>query len=218
MSLSKQCKRCKEIKPLEELVKNKGTRDGRGNRCKLCENLIRKEQYYVNHELKLQKAQEYRDKNRDKLNKSNRAYKARNREKLNAWEKEWRKNNPEKSKERAKKYYDSHPNWKKEYYAKNKKYLIERVIKWQKENKEKYYERLHKWKLKNWDKYIQGEIARSKKARENLSDSYVVACMRSKNGTGELRMNDVPKELIEAKRMHLLIKREIKKLNKGEEL
>ena len=105
-----------------------------------------------------------------------------------------------------------------EYYAKNKKYLIERVIKWQKENKEKYYERLHKWKLKNWDKYIQGEIARSKKARENLSDSYVVACMRSKNGTGELRMNDVPKELIEAKRMHLLIKRDVKKLNKGEEL
>jgi hypothetical protein len=71
---------------------------------------------------------------------------------------------------------------------------IERVIKWQKENKEKYYERLHKWKLKNWDKYIQGEIARRKKARENLSDSYVVAYMRSKNGTEELRMTITPQK------------------------
>jgi len=31
-------------------------------------------------------------------------------------------------------------------------------------------------------------------------------------------MKDVPTELIEAKRMQLLIKREVKKLNKGEEL
>jgi len=61
------------------------------NKCKLCYAIYQKKKYHENHELKLQKAQEYRDKNKDKLSKSNRAYKARNREKINAWEREWRK-------------------------------------------------------------------------------------------------------------------------------
>jgi hypothetical protein len=218
MSHSKQCKQCKEIKPLEELVKHTAMKDGRLNKCKLCYAIYKKKEYYENHELKLQKAREYRDNNKEIIKKGSQRYKAKNREKIAALEREWRKNNPKKSRERSQRYRDSHPNCKKEYYAKNRSMLIKKTMEWQKENKERYYERVRKWKLKNWDKYIQGERVRSTKARENLSDSYVVAVLRSKNGTGELRMKDVPTELIEAKRMQLLIKREVKKLNKGEKL
>lgn len=217
MSLSKQCKQCKEIKPLEELVKNKAMKDGRLSKCKLCNAINMKKKYYENHELKLQKAQEYRDKNKDKLDKSRRAYKARNREKIAAWEREWRKNNPKKSRERSQRYNDSHPNWRKEYYAKNREYFIGRSVKWQNENKERYLKRLKEWKMKNYDAHLQHERKRNKTKVENLSDDYVVKLLKGKD-KGKLRSKDVPTELIEAKRMQILIQREIKNLNRGEEL
>jgi hypothetical protein len=217
MSHSKQCKQCREIKPLEELVKNKAMKDGRLNKCKLCYAINQKKKYHENHELKLQKAREYRDKNKDKLKKSNRAYKARNREKINAWEREWRKNNPKKSRESSQRYRDSHPNRRKEYYAKNRSILIKKASEWKKENKERYLKTKKEWRIKNYDACLQNERKRNKTIVENLTDGYVVRLLKGQD-KGKLLMKDVPTELIEAKRMQILIQREIKNLNKGEEL
>ena len=69
--------------------------------------------------------------------------------------------------------------------------------------------------MKNYDAWLQYERKRHKTQVENLTDGYVVKLLK---GNGKLLMKDVPTELIEAKRMQLLIKREVKKLNKGEEL
>jgi hypothetical protein len=209
----KTCKTCGEEKPIEEFVKSKNTKDGRLNKCKLCDNLIRKEQYYANHEYRKQKDKEYREKNKEKLNLCKRRYKEKNREKLRLAEKEWRKNNPELSRERSRRYREAHPNYKKEYYAKNKSKLIKKVIKWQKENKERYIKRVKEWKMKNYNAWLQNERERHKTKVENLTDDYVVKLLK---GKGKLLVKDVPKELIEAKRLQILIQREIKNLNKGE--
>lgn len=209
----KTCKTCGEEKPIEEFVKSKNTKDGCLNKCKLCNNLIRKEQYYANHEYTKQKNKEYREKNKEKLNLCNRRYKEKNREKLRLAEREWRKNNPELSRERSRRYREAHPNYKKEYYAKNKSKLIKKVIEWQKENKERYIKRVKEWKMKNYNAWLQNERERHKTKVENLTDDYVVKLLK---GKGKLLVKDVPKELIEAKRLQILIQREIKNLNKGE--
>jgi len=209
----KTCKNCGEEKPIEEFVKHKNTKDGHLNKCKLCHNLLVKKQYYANHEYTKQKNKEYREKNKEKLNLCKRRYKEKNREKLRLAEKEWRKNNPEKSRERSKRYHEAHPNYKKEYYAKNKTKLIKKVIEWQKENKERYIKRVKEWKMKNYNAWLQNERERHKTKVENLTDDYVVKLLK---GEGKLLMKDIPKELIEAKRLQILIKREIKNLNKGE--
>jgi hypothetical protein len=215
MSHSKQCKQCREIKPLEELVKHTAMKDGRLNKCKLCYAIYKKKEYYENHELKLQKAREYRDNNKEIIKKGSQRYKAKNREKIAAWEREWRKNNPKKSRERSQRYHDSHPNYKKEYYAKNRSMLIKKTIEWQKENKEKHLKRIKAWKMKNYDTWLQYERKRHKTKVENLTDGYVAKLLK---GNGKLLMKDVPTELIEAKRLQILIQREIKNLNKGEKL
>ena len=67
--------------------------------------------------------------------------------------------------------------------------------------------------MKNYSRYIEMERLRSKKARDKLTDAYVVSVLR---GNGKLLIKDAPKELIEAKRLQILIQREIKNLNKGE--
>ena len=213
MSHSKQCKQCREIKPLEELVKHTAMKDGRLNKCKSCYAIYKKKEYYENHELKLQKAREYRDNNKEIIKKGSQRYKAKNREKIAAWEREWRKNNPKKSRERSQRYHDSHPNYKKEYYAKNRSMLIKKTIEWQKENKEKYLKRIKAWKMKNYDTWLQYERKRHKTKVKNLTDGYVAKLLK---GNGKLLMKDVPTELIEAKRLQILIQREIKNLNKGE--
>lgn len=209
----KTCKTCGKEKPIEEFVKSKNTKDGRLNKCKLCNNLIRKEQYYANHEYRKQKDKEYREKNKEKVKLWSHKYKEKNREKIRIAEREWRKNNPELSRERSRRYHEAHPNYKKKYYAKNKTKLIRKVVEWQKENKGRYKKRLEEWKMKNYSRYIEMERLRSKKARDELTDAYVVSMLR---GDGKLSIKDVPKELIEAKRLQILIQREIKNLNKGE--
>lgn len=209
----KTCKNCGEEKPIEEFVKNKNTKDGRLNRCYICDRLIRKKQYYTNHEYRKQKEKEYREKNKEKVKLWSHKYKEKNREKIRLAEREWRKNNPEKSRERSKRYHEAHPNYKKEYYAKNKTKLIKKVVEWQKENKERYKKRLEEWKMRDYSKYLEMERLRGKKARNKLTDAYVVHLLRDNK---KLLMEDVPKELIEAKRLQILIKREIKNLNRGE--
>ena len=206
----KTCKTCGEEKPIEEFVKSKNTKDGRLNKCKLCDNLIRKEQYYANHEYRKQKDKEYREKNKEKVKLWSHKYKEKNREKIRIADREWRKNNPELSRERSKRWRKLHG---KEHYQKNKQMFVDNVVRWQKENKERYNKRTREWRIKNYAKCIEKERLLRKKTRLKLTDGYVVRLLR---GKGKLLVKDAPKELIEAKRLQILIQREIKNLNKGE--
>jgi len=206
----KTCKTCGEEKPIEEFVKSKNTKDGRLNKCKLCDNLIRKEQYYANHEYRKQKDKEYREKNKEKVKLWSHKYKEKNREKIRIADREWRKNNPELSRERSRRWRKLHG---KEHYQKNKQMFVANVVRWQKENKERYNKRTREWRIKNYAKCIEKERLSRKKTRLKLTDGYVARLLR---GKGKLLVKDVPKELIEAKRLQILIQREIKNLNKGE--
>jgi hypothetical protein len=206
----KTCKTCGEEKPIEEFVKSKNTKDGRLNKCKLCDNLVRKEQYYANHEYRKQKDKEYREKNKEKVKLWSHKYKEKNREKIRIADREWRKNNPELSRERSRRWRKLHG---KEHYQENKQMFIANAVRWQKENKERYIKRVKEWKMKNYNAWLQNERERHKTKVENLTDDYVVKLLK---GKGKLLMKDIPKELIEAKRLQILIQREIKNLNKGE--
>jgi len=206
----KTCKTCGEEKPIEEFVKSKNTKDGRLNKCKLCDNLVRKEQYYANHEYRKQKDKEYREKNKEKVKLWSHKYKEKNREKIRIADREWRKNNPELSRERSRRWRKLHG---KEHYQENKQMFIANAVRWQKENKERYIKRVKEWKMKNYNAWLQNERERHKTKVENLTDDYVVKLLK---GKGKLLVKDVPKELIEAKRLQILIQREIKNLNKGE--
>ena len=206
----KTCKTCGEEKPIEEFVKSKNTKDGRLNKCKLCDNLVRKEQYYANHEYRKQKDKEYREKNKEKVKLWSHKYKEKNREKIRIADREWRKNNPKLSRERSRRWRKLHG---KEHYQENKQMFIANAVRWQKENKERYIKRVKEWKMKNYNAWLQNERERHKTKVENLTDDYVVKLLK---GKGKLLMKDIPKELIEAKRLQILIQREIKNLNKGE--
>ena len=206
----KTCKTCGEEKPIEEFVKSKNTKDGRLNKCKLCDNLVRKEQYYANHEYRKQKDKEYREKNKEKVKLWSHKYKEKNREKIRIADREWRKNNPELSRERSRRWRKLHG---KEHYQENKQMFIANAVRWQKENKERYIKRVKEWKMKNYNAWLQNERELHKTKVENLTDDYVVKLLK---GKGKLLMKDIPKELIEAKRLQILIQREIKNLNKGE--
>lgn len=206
----KTCKTCGKDKPIEEFVKSKNTKDGRLNKCKLCDNLTRKEQYYAKHEYRKQKDKEYREKNKEKVKLWSHKYKEKNREKIRIAEREWRKNNPELSRERSRRWRKLHG---KEHYQKNREMFVANVIRWQKENKERYRKRLKEWRIKNHPECIEKERLSRKKATDKLTDGYVVRLLKDK---GKLLVKDVPKELIEAKRLQILIQREIKNLNKGE--
>lgn len=85
------------------------------SKCKLCKSIHNKKKYQDNKEIILNKASEYREKNRSKIKESMREYNSRpkvkekmrnyrvkNRKELRQKEKEWRIKNPEKAKEISK--------------------------------------------------------------------------------------------------------------------
>jgi len=74
----KECKKCGQVKPIDEFGKDKYSSDGFTCYCKECRNLQSKK-YYSKHkdEIKLQK-KEYREKNPDKIINTRRKYKYRN--------------------------------------------------------------------------------------------------------------------------------------------
>ena len=78
--MEKACKKCKEVKPLEEFTKDSRNKDGRTGKCVQCSKTY---------------TAEYRANNKDKLNANNKAYHAANREILNTKKKMYREANKE---------------------------------------------------------------------------------------------------------------------------
>ena len=100
------------------------------------------------------------------------------------------------------------------YYAKNREKKAEYKRKWLAVNRERLAARVSKYRAENPEKYRAKERKKyaanperyaryAKKKKDNLDDCYVAHVLRMATG-------DVPKELLEAKRTHLLIGRLIK--------
>jgi len=92
--ITKQCKKCGEIKPLSEFYKNKNYNDGYSTKCKKCFSAYARRRYAANRE-KLQEAgRRYYAANREKCRASNRRYKEANPEKCREWRRQWKERNP----------------------------------------------------------------------------------------------------------------------------
>lgn len=135
-STSKACKRCEQVKALEEFNRARSRPDGRQAECRECQNARNREYYEANkHRLRARKdvpeerrrSREYYAKNREVLREKQRAYREENREKILAGQARYRSENREKMLA----YHRS-------YFSANRARVIENAIRWAKENPERY--------------------------------------------------------------------------------
>jgi hypothetical protein len=102
---TKECYRCKEIKPIEFFNKNKNSKDGHCSWCKVCINKYKKERYIKNRdEIKAQNA-EYRKEHREQYLE---LFRKRHRENPE-YNRNWRRNNKDKCREYCKRYARKYP-------------------------------------------------------------------------------------------------------------
>lgn len=111
--------------------------------------------------------------------------------------KEYHSNNKDKIAVRRKKYIENNraklSAYQKNYYVSNKDRLIAHQAEYQRNNKEK-------------------RAALANKYTDSLTNWYVVARLRRSNRN--IKREDIPPELIEAKRVQIMINRKIKELSK----
>jgi hypothetical protein len=155
-----------------------------------------------------------------------RAYYQANKERVTALTKKWQQENKERMREIVRKWQINNPERYKElkaiYYAENKEHVKAlakaNARKWFDKNPEAIREARRQVKAKQLAKdpkgYLEKRRAYIRKANKKLvaeiRDNYV-AHLLSKSTGFRLHANDIPKELIEAKRLQLMIKRELEK-------
>ena len=164
--------------------------------CNTKTELLEKEKYYITNnecvnkqtpnktnEEKIQARQQYREENKDIINKRYNKMYENNKDKIKEQKKEYRKNNDDKVKESNKKYYennkenvleickqyrDNNQEKIKEYYEKNREKILERKKKYNKEHKEerKKQREINKDKIKEQKKeYIKNNEEKVKESR-----------------------------------------------------
>lgn len=132
----------------------------------------------------------YREANKEYFRNRSKAYREANKEKVAAQQKAWREANSDYVKKREKNYREKEETkalykaTKHSYYLKNKEEIKEKINKKYKENKELISKR-------------------RKELRAALPDHYI-AC-----GIFRAKVGDVPKELIEARKLVLMIRKEV---------
>lgn len=116
----------------------------------------------------------------------------------------WKEGNQEKLKEYNKEYYKKNLEKVKKkfrsWYANNKERFVEIRKVWNLANVERTRSNSRKWARDNPEKVM----INNRRSMVEISDSYV------RNRLG-LKKVDVPQEIIELKRQHIILKREIKK-------
>lgn len=152
----------------------------------------------------------YRAENREKVIQSSRASYQKHKDKRNAKKRELNKLDPS-LREKRKKYEQAYKESgrRKEVHLKNpnRKEVLKRV--WQRvKNNPKRIEYTKKYR----EKVL---IQKERKAREELSDSYIVAIIKKRVGY-KIKTSEIPKELIELKRNQIKIKR-LTKNNENEQ-
>ena len=187
----KTCRKCGETKA-PEMFNFSGYKDKLRSWCKECYSVYNAE-YRIKNAIKLKEyfhqlssTEEYKLKNRAKTKQ----WKADNRDKVNAGNARYRAKNKdsinERHKERNKKIFAENPN----YYIDRNKSFDEKYPNYQKEYKKKY---------DSWH-------------RQNISDQYIRFIFNKLIPKGG-KLTDIPQELIEAKRLQILINRRIKNEN-----
>jgi hypothetical protein len=132
----KICKKCVINKELDEFGNNKNNNDGKNIYCKVCE---------------LERAKNYRENNREKVNEASKNY---------------RKNNPEKYKNSIRKYLEKNPNMAPTNRIKNYR-LDPEFIKKEKESRKKYYQKnIEKEREKRKEYYYKNKEKEREKNNE----------------------------------------------------
>jgi hypothetical protein len=188
----------------------------------------------------LEYAEHHRAKSRGKYNPEKaKAYYEANKEKLRAQGREWYAKNPE----RAKEYYkqnkekmckavkewikanpERHKANRKEYETANKEKLRAQskasAKRRYEENPQKIREQRKAVKQRQFEKDPAAYVAKrnailrrsAKRKVDEVRDNYVAHLLAKSTGV-KLRAEDIPQELIEAKRLHVLIQREVRDAN-----
>ena len=129
-----------------------------------------------------------------------------NPEKHKEYSKKYRKNNPEKIKQIQKKYYKNNTEKRKGYWREYRENNIEKI----KENHKEYYKQNRKKNIESGKKYYKNNIKKIKERAkiniENLTDSYVATRLKKP-------IKHLNPQIIETKRLIILIKRELRKNN-----
>ena len=138
-------------------------------------------------------------------------YRAKNREKLNAKAAEYHAKNREKINARAAKYYVENAEKREsitaKYRAKNREKINARAAEYRAKNPEKRKSINAKYYVENAEKIK----ARTDKYTEQLTDTYIKNQIKQQTG---VPYEHITQELIETKRLHILIQRKLKDLTK----
>ena len=78
----KRCRKCGELKPLEEFYKARGMADGRRSDCRTCNLAAKKQRYDANPALAVARVKRWQQANREKYRSAQRAYRATRRDAL----------------------------------------------------------------------------------------------------------------------------------------
>ena len=142
-----------------------------------------------------QRTAEWKRANKERVKEYNKKYKAKLCASLSTQEKEKLKEKlREVSRVRRRENPEKHKAYRKKYYSKNKEKIKLKVAKWNKENPDTLRE------------YVRRSATVS---REKLNSCYIRAFLTA--GT-TLKAKDIPQELVDAKRLQLMITRKIKEL------
>ena len=94
-----------------------------------------------------------------------------------------------------------------EYYAATRDSQLTRMKNWREVNPEKVYAANKSWRARHPDKVAEYRARHDKPAGINTYDRYVRSLLRRRNG---FRQEDITPELLEVRRLQLLIRRELK--------
>ena len=128
--ITKVCRHCGRVTPLEELVKHKECTYGVDALCKPCSRALANQWYHD-------------PKNREQASQTRRDYHNAHREELNNKSLLWQQENKER-------YYANHARWRSQ--EKNKKKVNEIGRRWREANRDRQANNVKKWKIENPEK------------------------------------------------------------------
>ena len=151
----------------------------------------------------------YYQANKERVTALTKKWQEENKERMREIVRNWQINNPEKLKELRKRYYENNREYVLALAKKNRDKQFA-------ENPEKVREarraRVAKEFAKNPEKYLEKRRqyirVSGKRRTEEIRDGYVAHLLAKSTGF-RLQADDLPKELIEAKRLQILIRREL---------
>ena len=146
---TKQCSKCKEVKPVDCFSKRKSRKGGLQSYCKSC----RAEYYKANREKIAECSRKHYEANRGKLLEYKRNYSEENREKLLEYKRKYYEENREKLLEYGRKYYEENKakfaGYGRKYREENADKIAEKDRKYREANPEKVAERKRKYREEN---------------------------------------------------------------------